>query len=107
MEYFAARVFYEELKFLKIEKNQEPSLEDNWFNDRLFKGTDITDQESDVLNFVLDMIKYNAASQKHGSDEGSKTKALAKLEAIVKNMNQKCLSVENDKLSEQFEEVWK
>lgn len=53
------------------------------------------------------MIKYNAASQKHGSDEGSKTKALAKLEAIVKNMNQKCLSVENDKLSEQFEEVWK
>jgi hypothetical protein len=30
MEYFAARVFYEEIKFFEAQKDEPPSLENGW-----------------------------------------------------------------------------
>jgi hypothetical protein len=59
MEYFAARVFYEEIKFFKQKKDEAVSLTSNWLNDKLLKGDSVTDQESDVLNFLIDMITNN------------------------------------------------
>ena len=82
MEYFSARVFYEELKALKFVKDKLPSLEERFINDRLFKGTEITDQESDVQNFVIDMIKHNSQVGS-GDAEAQKNKALTKLVVLT------------------------
>jgi hypothetical protein len=63
-------------------------LDGFWFNDKLFKGNDVTDQESDVLNFIIDMITYNNVSQKdHDEGDQGKVKALNKLEQITENLN--------------------
>lgn len=98
MEYFAARVFYEELKNLKIQKDQPYTMEKKFFNDRLFKGADLIDQESDVLNFVYDMIQFNALSQKdQGDADAGKNKALTKLELLTKNLNDEALGAPDDK----------
>ena len=59
MEYFSARVFYEEFKtFDKIE-DKLPDFSKCWSNDKLFQGQGVTDQESDVINFIIDMIVNN------------------------------------------------
>ena len=65
MEYFAARVLYEAVK--NYEKAAEGSgaagtnYEPTFINEKLIKGSGETDSESDVLNFVLDMIRFNDA----------------------------------------------
>ena len=61
MEYFAARVFYEEIKFFDSAKNDNllDYFKKKWLNSKILKGDNVTDQESDVLNFLVDMISYN------------------------------------------------
>ena len=59
MEYFSARTFYEDIKFFNQKKDEAVDLSNNWLNDKLLKGEKVTDQESDVLNFLIDMITYN------------------------------------------------
>ena len=67
MEYFASRFLYEDLKNFKTEEYKET------FNIKLLKGSSETDQESDVLNFLVEMIKDNdhqqTALKLDGSDE--------------------------------------
>ena len=65
MEYYAARVFYEEIKFFDPtqHENLEKFLSETWLNSKVLKGDDVTDQESDVLNFLVDMIAYNKIKQ--------------------------------------------
>ena len=58
MEYFTARNIYEQLKNYQVE---EPN---NFLGLKLLLGDRTTDQESDVLNFVIEMIKDNDDQQK-------------------------------------------
>ena len=66
MEYFAARVLYEAVKDYEKPRNLEggrteggTNYEGTFINEKLVKGSGETDSESDVLNFVLDMIRFN------------------------------------------------
>ena len=45
MEYFAARVFYEEIKFFHPKKDEDvmTTLQGYWLNEKLLKGDDVTD----------------------------------------------------------------
>ena len=52
MEYFTARNIYEKIKNQVEELNEFLSL-------KLLLGDKTTDQESDVLNFIIEMIKDN------------------------------------------------
>ena len=74
MEYFAARVFYEEIKFFNLKNKDDLDAISYFFlNEKILKGDDVTDQESDVLTFLIDMIAYNNIKQREmqkGSDEG-------------------------------------
>ena len=76
MEYYAARVFYEEIKFFDPTKHIDlhAYLEGIWLNTKILKGDSVTDQESEVLNFLIDMIAYNLIKQREmqegdGDDE--------------------------------------
>ena len=45
MEYFAARVFYEEIKFFNPKKDEDvmTTVTGYWLNEKLLKGDDVTD----------------------------------------------------------------
>ncbi|MDJ0652410.1 MAG: NACHT domain-containing protein, partial [Simkaniaceae bacterium] len=57
MEYFAARFLYDDLKNFKTKEYEET------FNIKLLKESSETQQESDVLNFLVGMIKDNDTQQ--------------------------------------------
>ena len=93
MEYYSARVFYEEIKFFDPKKKEDLSeyLGGFWLNEKVLKGDDVTDQESDVLNFLIDMISYNFIKQKEmqtgGEGGSSKSNTLAKLVTLAELVN--------------------
>jgi hypothetical protein len=94
MEYFAARVFYEEIKFIQPERPDIfNELISKWINEKLLKGEKVTDQESDVLNFLVDMITYNNIKQNEMSkqdqdgESNSKANSLTKLIKLAEYMN--------------------
>ena len=81
MEYFAARVFYDTLKhdvenFIEGKEKQFSNIL-NIFSQKLLKGNDQIDKESDVLNFLVDMINDNDYELKkiHENKEDEITKS--------------------------------
>ena len=67
-------------------------------NSKVLKGDDVTDQESDVLNFLVDMIAYNKIKQSEmqegGDDEiQSKSNTLTKLVTLAQLVNKSAYDV--------------
>ena len=116
MEYYAARVFYEEIKFFDPtqHENLEKFLSETWLNSKILKGDDVTDQESDVLNFLVDMIAYNKVKQNEmqegGDDEiQSKSNTLNKLVTLAQLVNKLAYDMGEEVnlgYNQEFREKW-
>jgi len=101
MEYFSARALYELVK-----KYTKPLHSDDiaqgtdygrtFINEKIIKGSGVTDSESDVLNFVLDMITYNncKSTEMKGDDNEGSVNALESLKTIVSLLSKKCIKTE-------------
>ena len=115
MEYFAARVFYEEIKFFDSAKTENllDYFKKKWLNSKILKGDNVTDQESDVLNFLVDMISYNQIKQKEmqkgsGNDDAqSKSNTLAKLVILAELVNKQAYGgSDNEVIPANISEKW-
>ncbi|MDJ0652090.1 MAG: NACHT domain-containing protein [Simkaniaceae bacterium] len=84
LEYFAARFFYDDLKNFKTGQYEKI------FNIKPLQGSDKTDQESDVLNFLVEMIKDNHNQQTLlKTDDKSDEKGVHIIEFLKEFLNKK------------------